>query len=95
MAMLCLLFKGDEMKKILVFFPIIIFAGLNNSYTYQKGFREGVILKQQSFGKIFSQKEINNKCLEIYKRDSLKDNDVKFHKDTFLKGCKEALEPTF
>jgi len=94
MEMLCLLYKGETVKRILIFFPVIIFAGLNNSYAYQKGFREGMILKQRSFGKFFNQKEIYNKCLEIYKRDSI-DNYIKSNKDTFLKGCEEALKPTF
>ena len=78
------------MKRILFLLPIFLFAGLNNSYAFKKGYQEGLILKQMLFGKILTKKEINKKCLNIWQKDS-KDNYIKENRDIFLKGCKEAL----
>ncbi len=78
------------MKKLLFLFPIFVFAGLNNSYAYKKGYQEGMIIKQTLFGKILSQEEISNKCLKAWKKDSNNDY-IKQNKDTFLKGCEAAL----
>ncbi len=82
------------MKKIFFILPIFLYAGLNNSYAYKKGFQEGMIIKHMLFGKILNQTQINQKCLNIWKKDSTQDY-IKENKDTFLKGCKEALSPTF
>jgi len=82
------------MKKVLFLFPVFLLAGLNNSYAYQKGYKEGMIIKQMIFGKILTQKQIEKKCLNIWKKDST-DNYIKQNKDTFLKGCEEALSPGF
>jgi len=78
------------MKKILFLFPVFLFAGLNNSYAYQKGYQEGIIIKQMMFGKFLTKKQIENKCFNIWKKDST-DNYIKQNKDTFLKGCEAAL----
>ena len=78
------------MKKLLFLFPLFLFAGLNNSYAYKKGYQEGLIIKRSSFGKIFSLKDINKKCLNVWEKDS-KEDYIKQNKNTFLKGCKEAL----
>ena len=78
------------MKKLLFLFPVFIFAGLNNSYAYKKGYQEGILVKHSSFKKVFSLKEIDKKCLKLWKKDS-KEDYIKQNKDTFLKGCKEAL----
>ena len=78
------------MKKILFFIPLFLFAGINDSYAFKKGYMEGKIIKQMMFGKMLSQKEINKKCLNALKRYS-NDNYIKENKDIFLKGCKEAL----
>ena len=82
------------MKKLLFFLPILLFAGLNNSFAYQKGYKEGLIMKQTLFGKFLTQKEIKQKCLNIWKKDSSNDY-IKQNKDTFLKGCEAALTPAF
>jgi len=78
------------MKKILFLMPIFLFAGLNNSYAYQKGYKEGMIIKQMIFGKFLTQKQIEKKCLNTWKKDST-DNYIKQNKDTFLKGCEAGL----
>ena len=78
------------MKRVLFLLPIFLFAGLNNSYAFKKGYQEGLIIKQMLFGKTLTKKEIYKKCLNSWQRDS-KDNYIKENKDTFLKGCKEAL----
>ena len=82
------------MKKLVVFLPLFLFGGLNNSYAYKKGYQEGLIIKQTLFGKFLNQKEIEKKCITIWKKDS-KDDYIKQNKDTFLKGCEEALTPSF
>ncbi len=82
------------MKIIVLLLPIFVFAGLNNSYAYKKGYQEGIIISHSLFGKILSQKEINNKCLKAWEKDS-DNNYVKQNKDTFLKGCEAALSSGF
>ena len=79
------------MKRLIFLLPIFLFAGINNSYAFKKGYQEGLIIKRMSFGKIFNKKEINKKCLNVWKKDSI-DNYIKQNRDIFLKGCKEALE---
>ncbi len=78
------------MKKLLFLLPVFIFAGLNNSYAYKKGYQEGMLIRQSNFKANFSLEEINKKCLKAWKKDSQEDY-IKQNKDTFLKGCKEAL----
>jgi len=82
------------MKKILFFIPIFLFAGLNNSYAYQKGYSEGKILKQMMFGRNFTPKQREEKCLKIWQKDS-SDKYIQQHKTTFLQGCEEALSSSF
>jgi len=82
------------MKKILFFIPIFLFAGLNNSYAYQKGYREGNTLKQMMFGRSLTSKQIEEKCLKIWQKDS-SDKYIKQNKTTFLQGCEEALTSAF
>ena len=78
------------MKKLAIFLPIFVFAGLNNSYAYQKGYKEGVNIKRSLFGKLLTLKKINKLCLNSWEKYS-HDNYIKENKETFLKGCKEAL----
>ena len=78
------------MKKILLLMPIFLFAGLSSSYPFKQGYKEGMIIKQSLFGKFLNQKEVYNKCLNAYKKDS-NDKVIKNNKNLFLKGCKEAL----
>ena len=77
------------MKKLVFLIPLFVFAGLNNSYAFKRGYKEGKIVKHMLFGKMLTNKEINNKCLEIF--ESIKDKYIKKNRDVFLKGCKEAL----
>ena len=79
------------MKKVLIILPMFLFAGLNNSYAYKKGYQEGIIIKQSLFGRVLSQKEISAKCLKAWEKDANNDY-IKQNKDTFLKGCEEALK---
>ena len=82
------------MRKILLFLPIFLFAGLNNSYAYKKGYQEGLIIKQMLFGKRLTSKQIEQKCLLVWQKYS-KDDYINQNKDTFLKGCEAALSSTF
>ena len=78
------------MKKIFIFLPIFLFAGINSSYPFRQGYTEGNIIKQSLFGRVLNSKEVYNRCLSVWKKDSV-DNVIKNNKDLFLKGCKEAL----
>ena len=76
--------------KILIFIlPIFLFGGINDSYAFKKGYQEGKIIKQMMFGRILSNELINKKCLNAYENQTEKY--IKENKETFLKGCKEAL----
>ena len=82
------------MKKILLLIPLFLFAGVNNSYAFKKGYMEGKIIKHMIFGRMLSQKEINKKCknaLNKYKNN----NYIQANKNIFLKGCEEALSSGF
>ncbi len=78
------------MKKAIFILPVLMFAGINDSYAFKKGFNEGLLIKQGLFGKILNKKEINNKCYNIYKKDS-KDKYIKQNKKIFMQGCVQAL----
>ena len=82
------------MKKIFFLLPIFLFAGINSSYPFKQGYKEGNIIKQTLFGRVLSSQEIYNRCLNVWKKDSV-DKSIKNNKDLFLKGCKEALSSGF
>ena len=82
------------MKKLLFLIPVFVLAGINDSYAFKKGFREGKMLKQIMFGKILSQEEINKKCLNIFNKYK-NDKYIQENKNIFLKGCKEGLSSGF
>jgi len=79
------------MKRLIFLMPVFLFAGINDSYAFKKGYQEGMIIKRMSFGRILNQKEITKKCLNVWQKDSV-DNYIKQNKDVFLKGCEEALK---
>ncbi len=79
------------MKKIaLLFVPLFLLAGINDSYAFKQGYREGMIIKQSLFNKMLSKKQIKQKCLNAWQKDS-NDRYIKQNKKIFLKGCQEAL----
>jgi len=82
------------MKFFLVLLPIFLLAGINNSYPFRQGYNEGMIVKQTLFGRVLSSKEVYNKCLSIWKKDSV-DTSIKNNKNLFIKGCEEALNSGF
>ena len=77
------------MKRLIFILPIFLFAGINDSYAFKKGYQEGLHIKRSFFG-MLNNEQINGKCLQAYKRNS-QNRYIKENKDTFLKGCKEAL----
>ena len=79
------------MRKLLFLIPIFLFAGINDSYAFKKGYQEGKNIKMRLFNKSLSLTSINKICLEIYERDAKKNRYIKDNKEIFLKGCKEAL----
>ena len=79
------------MKKLIFFIPFILFAGINDSYAFKKGFEEGKIIKMSLFNRFLSKEIIDKKCLEAYQKDSKVSKYIKENKDVFLKGCREAL----
>ena len=77
------------MKRVFLLLPILLFAGINDSYAFKKGYQEGLNIKRSIFG-MLNDKKIESKCLQAYERNS-QNRYIKENKDIFLKGCKEAL----
>ena len=79
------------MKKIFLLLPAFLLAGVNSSYPFRQGYNEGSIIKQTLFGRVLNSKEVYNRCLNAWQKDSV-DKAIKNNKSLFLQGCEEALK---
>ena len=79
------------MKKIFLLLPIFLFAGVNTSYPFRQGYKEGTIIKQTLFGRVLNSNQIKIRCLNAWKRDA-NDKVIQNNKNLFLQGCEEALK---